>query len=180
MTKGRNRAEITRYGYGLFEDTSSKKKCVFISHKSEDKIAAKYVGDLLKDAGVDIYLDLNDEALQQATRENNAAKIVEYIEKALVASTNILVLVTDNTKDSWWVPYEIGYAKNGKKGIASLLLKKTDNFPDYLEIERKMKGFEDLKTYLKDLVEPTSFYEAASVNEIDQQLVENLLKYIRG
>ena len=85
---------------------------------------------------MDIYLDLNDEGLQQATREQNVFKIVSHIEKALTTSTNILVLVTEKTKESWWVPYEIGYAKKGKKDIASLLLKNVYDFPDYLEIEK--------------------------------------------
>ena len=99
MVKGINRANATYSEHILFEHASHNKKCVFISHKSEDKNAAKYVGDLLINAGLDIYLDLNDEGLQQATREQNASKIVSHIEKALTTSTNILVLVTEKTKE---------------------------------------------------------------------------------
>ena len=179
MVKGINRANASSSERILFEHASHNKKCVFISHKSEDKNAAKYVGDLLINAGLDIYLDLNDEGLQQATREQNASKIVSHIEKALTTSTNILVLVTEKTKESWWVPYEIGYAKKGKKDIASLLLKNVDDFPDYLEIEKKLKGLEDLKKYSQELVAFTSLYENASLNIIDQQLERNLLNYIR-
>ena len=162
MVKGINRANATYSERILFEHASHNKKCVFISHKSEDK-----------------NLDLNDEGLQQATREQNASKIVSHIEKALTTSTNILVLVTEKTKESWWVPYEIGYAKKGKKDIASLLLKNVDDFPDYLEIEKKLKGLEDLKKYSQELVEFTSLYENASSNIIDHQLERNLLNYIR-
>ena len=75
--------------------------------------------------------------------------------------------------------YEIGYAKKGKKDIASLLLKNVDDFPDYLEIEKKLKGLEDLKKYSQELVEFTSLYENASSNIIDHQLERNLLNYIR-
>ena len=53
-----------------------------------------------------------------------------------------------------------------------------DNFPDYLEIEKKLKGLEDLKKYSQELVVVTSFYENASSNIIDQQLERNL-NYIR-
>lgn len=179
MTKGINRASETYSKHVLFESTSYNKKCIFISHKSEDKYAAKYVGDLLKNAGLDIYLDLNDDGLQQATYEQNAFKVVSHIEKALTMSTNILVLVTEKTKESWWVPYEIGYAKKGKKGIASLLLKSVNDFPDYLKIEKMLGGLEDLKKYLQELVTYTSCYENASSSIIDQQLERNLLNYIR-
>lgn len=179
MTKGINRANATYSERAMFESASYNKKCIFISHKSEDKYAAEYVGDLLKNAGLDIYLDSNDTGLQQATHEQNASMIVSYIEKALTMSTNILVLVIEKTKESWWVPYEIGYAKKGKKDIASLLLKNVNGFPDYLEIEKKLNGLEDLKKYSQELVTFTSYYENASSNIIDQQLERNLLNYIR-
>ena len=70
-------------------------------------------------------------------------------------------------------------AEKGKKDIASLLLKNVDDFPDYLEIEKKLKGLEDLKKYSQELVEFTSLYENASSNIIDHQLERNLLNYIR-
>ncbi len=129
--------------------------------------------------GLDIYLDLNDIGLQQATHEQNASKTVNYIEKALSMSTNILVLVTEKTKESWWVPYEIGYAKKGKKDIASLLLKSVEDFPDYLKIEKQLRGLEDLKKYMRELVTYTSYYENASSSIIVQQLEAKLLNYIR-
>lgn len=179
MTKGINRANATYSERVLFESASCKKKCIFISHKSEDKYAAKYVGDLLENAGLDIYLDSNDAGLQQATHEQNASEIVSHIEKALTMSTNILVLVTEKTKESWWVPYEIGYAKKGKKDIASLLLKSVNDFPDYLKIEKTLRGLEDLKKYSQELVTYTSYYENASSSITDQQLERNLLNYIR-
>lgn len=46
---------------------------------------------------MDIYLDINDIGLKHA----NPFVTVEHIEKALTTSTNILVLVTEKTKESW-------------------------------------------------------------------------------
>lgn len=178
MIKGKNRANTRYYDY-VFENVTRNKKCIFISHKSEDKYAAQCIGEFLKNAGLDIYLDINDTELQQATNEQNAAEIVNHIEEALSISTSILVLITENTKESWWVPYEIGYAKKGKKDIASLLLKNVDDFPDYLKIEKTLRGLEDLKKYLQELDIFTSCYENASSNITDQQLESMLLKYIR-
>ena len=64
-----------------------------------------------------------------------------------------MALISDKTTTSWWVPYEIGYAKNGKKEIASLLLKKTnDDFPDYLKIETKLVTTKDVEDYARHVI----------------------------
>ena len=61
-------------------------------------------------------------------------------------------MVSDQTKESWWVPYEVGYSKKGKKKIASaLLVGYVDDFPDYLKIEETIKSPEEFKMYAKKL-----------------------------
>lgn len=130
------------------------------------------------DAGIDVYLDDNDDGLQAAVNDNASKRIVECIENALITSTNVLVLVTDNTRQSWWVPYEVGYAKKGEIEIASILKKEVDEFPDYLKIERTMKGLKDLEKYIYDIndLQPVleSFNEKVAASHQQQ-----LLKYIR-
>ena len=179
MRKGINRAITSQYR-SIYESASYySSKCVFISHKSEDKEAAIWVAELLMKDGIDVYLDINDEGLQKATAEGNAKKIVECIEKAISVSTHILVLITYKTKESWWVPYEVGYSKKANKHIASLLLKSVSDFPDYLKIERKLSGLSDLKKYSNELQGTISHNE--SVNEIIEavRIDRNLLTYIR-
>ena len=56
----------------------------------------------------------------------------------------MLCIVSEKTKHSWWVPYEIGFGKSSNKDIASLLLKdfNLDGIPSYLyisEIIRELK-----------------------------------------
>ena len=115
MNRGCNLALENNYLNRILYESNSEKKCVFISHKSEDIDTAKNIAELLQNAGLDVYLDVNDNGLQQATRKNDAEAIVKCIEKALACSTHILILVTENTEKSWWVPYETGYAKKSKK-----------------------------------------------------------------
>lgn len=178
MARGINRADprllneqaFESYGYG-------NKKCVFISHKSEDKAAAKEIAEYIRDKELDVYLDVFDSGLQQATREGDVAGIVSGIEKALTRSTDILVLITDKTQQSWWVPYEIGYSKKGGRGIASLLLKTAENFPDYLEIERKLRGKADLDGYLSDLARASGLRPALESFGLPRR---DLYTYIRG
>ena len=180
MTKGINRA----HPIGLLESYAhAQSNCIFISHKYEDLDAAREVAEYIMDYGIDVYLDDRDLKLQKAVDANNSEEIVSCIENGLNASTHILVLVTEHTRMSWWVPYETGYAKMGKKEIASLLLKKAEGFPDYLKIEATLNGFEDLTGYLeafpalKPLMESTlSQYERTIVQH---QHRDALLEYIR-
>lgn len=181
MSKGINRALLSDEYRAVYEYASAQsKKCVFISHKSEDIDVAKSVAELLKNNGIDVYLDTNDSGLQRATREGDAKKIVACIERALSISTHILVLVTEKTKESWWVPYEIGFSKKGRRGIASLLLKSVSSFPDYLEIERKLHGLDDLKKYAQELRSTTFYFENTNDIYVLKQIETNLLNYIRG
>ncbi len=182
MTKGTNRAHLSR---GLFESylAHAQRDCIFISHKYEDLDAAREVAEYIIDYGVDVYLDDHDLKLQKAVKANNSEGIVSCIEDGLNASTHILVLVTEHTRMSWWVPYETGYAKMGKKGIASLLLKEADGFPDYLKIEATLNGFKDLTDYLEDLPTLTPIMES-TLSRYERLLVRNqhrdtLLRYIR-
>lgn len=182
MAKGINRA----YTRNLFESNlvHGKKGCIFISHKYEDLKAAQEVADYITDYGFDVYLDDRDFRLQKAVNANDSEGIVSCIEDGLNTSTHILVLVTDNTRISWWVPYETGYAKKGEKGIASLLLKKADEFPDYLKIEKTLRGFKDLTDYLETLPKLTPIMESTvpmyeRINAQSQHKYA-LLNYIRG
>lgn len=177
MSRGYNLALENEYLNKLLYECNSEKKCVFISHKSEDIDTAKNIAELLQISGVDVYLDINDNGLQQATRKNDAEVIVKCIEEALTYSTHILILVTENTEKSWWVPYETGYAKKSKKNIASILMKKVECFPDYLEIERKLWNLHDLKQYIMELSNKSYYPFFESNTEINKyNVIENILK----
>ena len=181
MTRGSNRA----YTRELLESylSHAQNDCIFISHKYEDLDAAREVADYIMDYGIDVYLDDCDLKLQKAVDAHNSEGIVSCIENGLNRSTHILVLVTENTRMSWWVPYETGYAKKGEKGIASLLLKKADGFPDYLKIETTLKGFEDLTKFLDTLSISTTRMESASLEYerycVERRHKDSLLEYIR-
>ena len=145
---------------------SAGKLRLHISHKYEDLDAAQKVADYIMDYGIDVYLDDCDHNLQKAVAANNSEGIVACIENGLNWSTHILVLITENTRMSWWVPYETGYAKKGGKGIASLLLKEADEFPDYLKIETALNGFTDLTKFLDTLSVSVTMMEAASLKKM--------------
>ena len=81
------------------------------------------------------------------------------------------------------MPYETGYAKNGGKNIASLLLKNVDEFPDYLKIETMLTGYESLSGYIKNIYKDmkpyTTFFESV-LTDVSDIHKSKLLKYIRS
>lgn len=192
---GINRAEIKDlYESAALngEDLTShfQKPCVFISHKSEDIQAAEAIADYFKSHEIDVYLDKNDKNLQKATQEKNSSEIVHLIQLGLAYSTHILVLITDKTRESWWVPYEVGYAKKANRQIASLLLKTetyTEGFPDYLKVERTINNSEDFVNYVDSVTKKRSRYgdffdngqRYTALNENDLSILNRYIRRVQ-
>ncbi len=162
---GINRAQIgDEITFCLYENRVNKNDekgtCVFISHKSQDSEDAKAVADCIRSYGIDVYIDLDDQGLKLASVTDDSAGIVEHIQKGLSVSTHLLALISDNTRDSWWVPYEIGYAKKANKKISSLLLGNiNDEIPDYLKIEETLSQ-EEIEKYIKGLIQDLNRYRS--------------------
>ncbi len=156
--RGMNRAELKDgFPISIYEGYISKNDdlgtCVFISHKSTDTEVAAAIAAYIKDCGIDVYIDVNDEGLQIASQNNDSQEIVSHIQKGLRLSTHVLALISDDTKESWWVPYEIGYGDKAGKEISSMLLEQdeVDNFPDYLKISRRLFSIADFMDFITKL-----------------------------
>ena len=122
--------------------------CIFLSHISVDKPAVVEIANYITSRGdIDIYLDVNDQDLQQAATAGNAKSVTAFIEAGLSHSTHIMCLVSPSTVRSWWVPYELGFAKKSGKPLSTLKLKDTE-LPAYLEISEIITGTKSLNLYL--------------------------------
>lgn len=97
---------------------------VFVSHKSEDKNMALKVAKCIVEYGLVPWLDVID-----LTTDGDDETIVDRIEAAIFKSLSLLVVVTDVTNESWWVPFEIGLAYDREKQLASYC-------EDYNSVER--------------------------------------------
>lgn len=64
---------------------------------------------------MDIYLDVFDIELQEAVSVHNDEKIVQSIQEGIDISDILLCIVSDKTRLSWWVPYEVGRADTKNK-----------------------------------------------------------------
>lgn len=177
--KGVNIAEYTTGQRLIYENSQSKGYCVFLSHKKEDKKAAIAIGQYLTDVvGVNIYLDINDAELQEATREANDKKIVESIKKGLNASTHLLCLISESTKLSWWVPYEIGLADAKEKDIASMKLKGIEDVPSYLKIHKTLYNVEEFLRYASKLEPLAAYFESSNFQKLSNSDISQLKLYV--
>ena len=104
--------------------------------------------------GVNIYLDILDDNLQTATQIDNDVLIVDSIKKGFGCSTHLLCLISDKTRLSWRVPYEIGIADNKNLSIASLKLKSIDDVPSFLKIH---PTFYNIEEFVQNAVSYTPF-----------------------
>jgi hypothetical protein len=134
--------------------------CIFLSHRSTDKPDVRDIQDRIKQIGefimeceIDIYLDENDEKLQEAVQSNNQIAVTNFIEQGINNSTHLMCIISNNTQGSWWIPYEVGYAKKsfGSDKLATLKLDRGCYLPDYLAITEELKGAQDLYGYLDSI-----------------------------
>lgn len=85
---------------------------VFLAHSSLDKEDAlpKAIGFLMKH-GAKVYIDKNDKELPQKTSAETGVKLKKRIEQC----PKFIVLVTAKSKNSRWIPWELGIADEKKK-----------------------------------------------------------------
>jgi hypothetical protein len=66
------------------DSESANKPCIFLSHISVDKSSAIAVGNyVMRQGDIDVYLDINDQELQNAVNTSNPFGITQFIERGL-------------------------------------------------------------------------------------------------
>jgi TIR domain len=130
--------------------------CVFVSYRRTDYSAARKIADYLKnDVGVDIYFDEDDYGLSSAASVSDHNKVVDFIELGIATSTHILGVVSNSTRESWWVPYEIGAARqNVVMQVAYVVLDDVKLLPSYFQISKRILSDDELKNWATTL-DPT-------------------------
>ena len=164
---------------GFFRKIQSDKVCVFISHKKEDQDIAIELGKYLTEQlDVDIYLDLFDPELREAVSVENDSKIVASIINGLKLSQVLLCIITDKTRLSWWVPYEIGMADNAGVKIASIKTKNIDDFPSFLKTKTALNNLTELTEFiLKNGKYGSAFYSDQHRDSLLQRKTGSLNQY---
>lgn len=99
---------------------------VFISYFHRDRAVAVAVAAVLERLGIRYWLDL-----QQMRRHDTKTDkgICEAIEHGIAASSHLLGVLSPATRNSHWVPYEVGLARATQTELGWLL---KNAFPDQL------------------------------------------------
>lgn len=88
-------------------------------------IAAEVLDRLQRVHGIQCFID---DFLENAKPET----VTKSITDALCKCSHLLGIITVNTRQSWWVPFEIGYAVSRERAITTFTNQKQSDLPEYL------------------------------------------------
>lgn len=145
---------------------------IFISHKKEDSSKALKISKYIEsNYGYTTYVDELDHQIDP----NN---VVERIVSKLKKSTHLLVVFSEKTKESMWVPFELGISYEREQGIGVLIWPNATNLsyqlPEYLEqfpimqCNKKINDntcyTEELNKYLEQIKTLRPIFESDSIS----------------
>lgn len=101
---------------------STYSKNVFLSHSSKDVDMLPSVINFLEKYGAKVYIDKNDTELPRVTSPETAKILKDNIKKC----DKFILLITENSRDSRWIPWELGIADIAKNINNVALFPSTD------------------------------------------------------
>jgi hypothetical protein len=111
----------------------------FLSHSSKDKDELPGVIKILSNHGARVYVDKKDDALPPYTSRETANVL-----RSRIANCKKLVLfATPNSKDSRWIPWELGLSDGYKKPSNVAIFPSTETATDTSWAEREYLGIYD-------------------------------------
>jgi hypothetical protein len=116
---------------------------IFISHRYVDEQKARQMAELLRLKSVQCYLDVLDPATK------GSQDITKHIMGTLDKCSHVIVIYSSNTVGSMWVPFELGAAYKGGKGIGTYLVDQLST-PEYLDAFPKMRNTSDIEQYVEE------------------------------
>lgn len=118
---------------------------VFISHRTaDDRIAQQVAYRLKQHHNIPVYIDDIDQQLQRA---RGTPAITALLVQRLNQCTNLLAIVTQNTQGSWWVPFEVGVARQAPRVITSFTDQADSSLPEYLLEWPRLRGDRAIDTF---------------------------------
>lgn len=102
---------------------------VFLSHRTKDDDLADIVAKCIQREGLTVFLDS-----EHLNPGQDGPEMGDAIGSCVGRSFALMALLTHNTKESWWVPFEIGIATTMEKYLSTYtkFMHEADN-PSYLE-----------------------------------------------
>lgn len=116
---------------------------VFISHKDSDSRVAENVARRVRYNGLDVYLDTIDSALVE-----DGPELADMLLERMGDCHQLIAVVSQQTKDSWWVPWEIGVGSEKGFRMASYS-ESYVSLPSYLEKWPALKNESHIDKYCR-------------------------------
>lgn len=122
----------------------SQKRTVFLSHSHQDNDIVLSIIEFLLRENTYVYVDWLDPTMPKVTSAETATKIKERI----IQCDRFIVLLSENSKESRWVPWELGFAdaKKDNSKISIFPIKRNlstsdSNFDglEYMELYQTIK-----------------------------------------
>ena len=120
---------------------------VFISHKQEDSYTANKIANELKAINVPYYLDILDHSVTRSGKE-----LTDHIKQKLNDCTDIIVVMSESTRYSQWVPFEVGMSAQNDMPTATFLQENV-SLPDFLVYWPRLKQPSDIRKYIEARIE---------------------------
>jgi TIR domain len=164
----------------LAEDDLPRVERVFISHRNADKPLAACVADVLDAVGVHYWFDASNEDVHQAATLGLAGDqaLVHAIERGVKHCTRTLGLLSESTRGSWWVPYEIGFSRSAGTPVSFLVLESVramDTLPEYVRLAANYWSVDELVRWAASLAGGHVQSEAA---RLDPALVSRIERFV--
>ena len=152
VRRGRNYFNLNESERRMFGISASKR--IFVSHKKEDRDAAKKVADYIMDSGIDVYFDEYDTSINRS----NPKSVVNAIKQGMQLSTHMIVVFSNMTLESKWIPWEIGYGDATKTEIRILKMIdiKKDRLPEYMQVVKVLYDIYDLNAFIAQIQNTTT------------------------
>jgi len=150
---------------------------IFISHKKEDSELALSIQQEFNSYGIKSYLDVLDSDIA-----SGGAELTKHIKNNLNSCTDIIVVISEQTRSSWWVPFEIGMSAQIDMPTASFLKSETA-LPSYLSYWPCLKTTADIGKYISVrkrtssiIQEQYSYYSTTEKRAIETRTFYEALK----
>lgn len=115
---------------------------VFISHKQEDSCTAMKIVCELQRINIPYYLDVLDAGVV-----GDGKKLTDHVKQTLNDCTDMIVVMSELTKYSQWVPFEVGMSAQNDMPTATFL-KDGVVLPDFLVYWPRLKQPSDIGKYI--------------------------------
>ena len=115
--------------------THTQESEVFLSYQHADRLSAWDLAKDLDRLGRRVFIDVHDDTLVPGQRDLDDALVT-----AISKSDTMIVVVSDETQGSWWVPWEIGVSTPFRKPKAMYRPQTYGPLPAYLEKLQRLRN----------------------------------------